>query len=139
MQRVSWCIWAGLLLAVLAGAAGEGFLSARVRSDGPMRVHYDAVLRNGNASEVVVELTPSPDGFSLWWSRSFLEELRLGQIVPIPAQSVPRDGGVETRFGSAGSQAVRVVLRMRPETIGSVESTVRSGPYQVVFRQFVLP
>jgi hypothetical protein len=91
---------------------------------------------------MLLELRPQSLGnpIELELNRSFAEAIQIEQILPQPLSVATSDDRYLFVFSAAPSDSsASVVIRYRPESLGSLLVVARAGGSEVRFRQFVYP
>ncbi len=89
VQRVGWVVWAGVLVAAMAGLFGHGPLSAaHVQSaSGAFAVAYARLARHSDPMLLQIRLAPgaAPQGEArIWLDRTYLAGAEVQSIFPEP-------------------------------------------------------
>lgn len=141
LQRVVWALIAlGLCAAAagLLGGAGPATGATAATADGGVEVRYDRVARLGASTSLAIELRGGEGTRNVALSRAWLEDYRLGGVVPEPdSVSALPDRYVFTFDAGDGGTAR---LSLTPQSIGR-HRAVLWGPdgERVLFTQTVLP
>ncbi len=145
-HKLGWIVFAGLLLAALAGLLGPGPLSSRIASADPaLSVEYQRFLRNHAPSDLRIRVAPptGADSIRLLVGNAFLEATEPTGVTPIPeAVEVTPEGHVFVfEAPELGSREALILYRFQPDAAFSdvpVRTALEGGP-EVRFSQFVYP
>ena len=146
LHRLGWLIFAGLLLAALAGLLGPGPLSSRTAEAGPaLAADYRRFVRNHAPEDLRIRVVP-PAGqgsIRLLVNNAFLEATELRNVKPEPdAVEVTPEGHVYVfEAPRLGSEEALILYRYEPDGAFSdipVRIALDGGP-EVSFLQFVYP
>jgi hypothetical protein len=146
LQRIGWVGMALLILTALAGGFGDGPLVHRMVSDDHhlFSLEYDRVCRY--ESEQLLRLTLAPETtktphVDVWISRSYWSSHAIEQITPEPrTSSTSSDGFVYTFDVDARNEPAMIVMRLRPEYVGSMEGHIRVNDQgSVTIHQLTFP
>ncbi len=145
-HKLGWIVFAGLLLAALAGLLGPGPLSSRIASADPaLSVEYERFLRNHAPADLRIRAAPSAgaDTIRLLVGNAFLEATELTGVTPAPeAVEVTPEGHVFVfEAPELGSSEALILYRFEPDAAFSdvpVRIALEGGP-EVRFGQFVYP
>ncbi len=145
-HRLGRWLFAGLLLAALAGLLGPGPLSSRTAEVSPvLSVEYDRFVRNHAPADLRIRVMPIAGGDTvrLFVSNAFLQATELTRIKPEPeAVEVTPEGHVYVMSAPRLEGGTTLILyRYEPDGAFSdipVRIAVEGGP-EVRFRQFVYP
>lgn len=146
VHKFGWMVFAGLLLAALAGLLGPGPLSSRIASAGPpLSVEYQRFLRNHAPADLRIRVAPpaGADTIRLLVGNAFLEAIELTGVTPAPeAVEVTPEGHVFVfEAPGLGSREALILYRFEPDAAFSdvpVRTALEGGP-EVRFSQFVYP
>jgi hypothetical protein len=143
-ERILWMVFAGLVLAALAGAFGRGFLSkATVKApDRSIKVDYERIARYSTPSILTVQFGPAAvrEGqVQLWLSDAIVKSMGAQRVVPQPVSSSLTEGGLLATFPALSAPA-SVEFALEPTKPGVQELTLRApGHPEVRFKVAVLP
>jgi len=144
MRRVGTAILCAFLLAAFVGLFGAGPLSkAEARSaDASVSAVYERFTRNRASTTLHVRLHAPTAGrpVELTLNSAFAEAVHIEQILPEPSSVATASGRYVFQFASTPSDTARgIVLRYRPESLGSVRIVAAVAGSELQFRQFVYP
>lgn len=146
LQRIGWIGMALLILAALAGGFGEGPLVHRTVSDDHHLFYfeYDRVCRYERELLLRLTLTPEATKTSLvrvWLSRTYWSSHAIEQITPEPRTSSTNvDGFAYTFDVGTRNEPAMIVMRLRPEYVGSIDGRIRVNDQgSVTVHQLALP
>jgi hypothetical protein len=143
-ERILWMLFAGLVLAGLAGAFGRGFLSkATVEApDGSIKVEYERIARYSAPSILTVQFGPATvrEGqVQLWLGDAVVRSMGAQRVVPQPVSSSLTEGGLIAKFPALSAPS-SVEFALEPAKPGLHELTLRAiGSPEVRFTVAVLP
>lgn len=143
VERASWWVQLGLVLAALAGLTGKGPLSRVSAESQGLRVEYDRLARHESAGELTLTVAPGlarGGVVRLRLERRWLEGVEIQGIDPEPERSEAGADTVRFTFPVPEGQAARVRLRVEYSGMGwrSGRLQVESGP-GVTLTQWVFP
>ena len=145
-HKLGWVMFAGLLLAALAGLLGPGPLSSRTAEVSPaLSVEYDRFVRNHAPADLRIRVLPvaGSDTIRFLVGNSFLQATDLTRVKPEPdAVEVTPEGHVYVlRTPRLEGGTTLILYRYEPDSAFSdipVRIAIEGGP-EVRFRQFVYP
>jgi hypothetical protein len=146
VQRIGWGVMALVVFAMLLGLTGRGPLShATAGSVGsPLHLEYERFARCEAPMDLHIHLAPgvAHDGKArLWISREYLEALAVEQISPEQEKmQVYADRHVFEFDLPDAQQAATIVLKLRPQKIGTVAGRVGiENGSTLSFQHFIYP
>jgi uncharacterized membrane protein YcaP (DUF421 family) len=143
-ENFVWTVFAGVLLADVAGLLGNGPLAhvKRATADGSLLVQYDRIERETTPVELTVQPGPGAlkDGkLTLFVSDSLIKELGAQRVAPQPAVSAIGNGGITYEFPATGAPA-SIHFGLQPSAMGVHEIRIGlPGGEQVEAKVLVLP
>ena len=146
LHRLGWLVFAGLLLAALAGLLGPGPISSRRAEAGPaLLVEYQRFVRNHAPADLRIRVVPQAgqENIRLLVGHAFLEATELTNVKPEPeAVEVTPEGHVYVfEAAQLGSEPTLILYRYQPDGAFAdipVRMALEGGP-EVGFHQFVYP
>lgn len=146
IERISWIVWALLVLAALLGILGPGPLSKATAGNAgdPIWVEYQRFVRHRSPTELIVYVAPdgSEEGaLSLQIDQELTEKAQIERIDPEPAKEQAGMGRITYTFPiDEGDAVLHVIYHLELESFGP--STIRvglEGGPEVSINQFVYP
>jgi hypothetical protein len=125
VQRVSWVLWAGIIVAALAGLVGPGPLSntEASASDGLITVAYERFVHYHHPTTIDIMLGPSAEVGNparVKLSQTLLDRLEVLRIEPEPESREVTSDGIVYSFPMR--------LKRKPERCGFTSSLKRPVP-----------
>jgi hypothetical protein len=146
VQRIGWIIMAIILAAAFLGLFGTGPLSDTTVSDpsGNLRLEYERFIRFNSPTVLRIAVRPeaAPDGnLQLWFSRDYLEGVRIEQITPRPLQEELSNGRlVYTFLGPILGDLTIIEFHLTAYQTGTLNGQFGINDGQALqFRQFSYP
>jgi hypothetical protein len=144
-HKLGWAVFAGILLAGLAGLLGPGPLSSRTVEAGPvLGVEYERFIRNHAPAELRIRVAPpAGDTIRLHVGTAFLEGTEVTQVEPEPESVEAAPGGqvYVVRASRPAPHETVILYHFEPDSAFSdmrVRIALDGGP-EVRFRQFIFP
>lgn len=143
LQRIGWCLWAGLIAAALLGLIGNGPLSSSNAStnDGSLTIQYDRFLRRHDPSVLTLTIRPSGDGQAkVRIASKYVQNLQIERIIPEPMQTIADGDYLALVFASAAEGSAVISLYYMAEQIGTLDAEIQAeSGASVRFWQFAYP
>jgi len=143
-RRIGTTALCGFLVAAALGLFGSGPLSSGTArtSDGTLTAQYERFTRV-QASTVlhfVVQHREQDKPVVLRINSEFAQQIQIEQILPEPFSVASAGDHYLFEIASDAAQGpANIVVRYRPESLGSQLVIARAGEAEVRFRQFVYP
>lgn len=145
-QPICWGVMALIVLAGFLGAfGGKGLLNKQVVRASHFRVECERfpAHRGDTSVEIFVQTADLPDPtIRLWVNDEYIRRMPVTAFHPDPVRSVAGDEGIYYEFEAEvdGAGEVRLLLTLRPESIGRAEAIYRiAGGGEARAEQFVYP
>ena len=144
VERVGWALMAITLAGGLLGLFGQGPLARASRTEGPVRLDFERIVRRAQSTQLRLDIAPEAirdNVLAVWVDEGFLKQVLLIGIAPEPASSASADGRRIYRFSSPpGGQPSHIMIDFEHRTSGARTGRlgVATGP-PIPFNQVVLP
>jgi hypothetical protein len=145
-QRIAWVLWAGLVIAGLAGLVGSGPLSSQEisSSDGRLTVTYNRFVHYHHSTTLEVQMQPeneTDDQLRLQISQSLLDRMEIQRIEPEPSsRELASDGTWYVFQCERGVSTAKVVFHVEYDEFGGGVGELRLASSEPVrLKPFVYP
>lgn len=143
IQRVTWVLWAAVVLLAICGAFGKGMLAAAVAHSGEtLTVRYNRIVRWQSHERLNVSIQPPPnsDRVLLWVDRAYITAMNAEKIMPEPMESRVEGDRLLLEFSVTPGQSLHIQFDLKPQERWGIDGGLGlvSGP-EARFSQFVLP
>lgn len=143
IQRIGWGLMLLLAIAALIGVLGDGPLSStqQGKAGDELYLKYDRYVRHQAPFMVKVFCKPASDGgFSLTFTRAFLEKHEVKEIQPEPESTEIEDDRCTYQFKGRPNHEQLVTFRFASDGFGKVENEVTlDGRITRKMEQFIWP
>lgn len=144
IQRVGWVVMLLAIVSAVAGAFGDGPISAayRTSSSGRVEVVFDRIARRNSPREITFQVRPleAKGPIVLRIPRGFLEHSQLNHIHPQPVQTETDAGYWAYHFApSTDASALWIRLEIQTREAGRQSGIFLIDQDELAISQFVLP
>lgn len=142
VQKVSWFLLYGLLIAIAFGLLGHGPLStSHVRGpDGSASLQFERFMTVKSANQLTLTLPPAKGQVRAVLDAKYLQDVEIRDITPEPEKSVLESEGTAYFFSADSQKPMQVQFSFEPRKIGMLEGWIAvAGESRLNFRQFVYP
>jgi hypothetical protein len=142
VQKVSWFLLYGLLIAIAFGLLGHGSLSTR-QVQGPAgsaSLQFDRFMTVKSVNRLTLTLPPASGEVRAVLDAKYLQDVEIREITPEPEKSVLESEGTAYIFSADSQKPTRVQISFEPRKIGLLEGWIAvAGESRLNFKQFVYP
>lgn len=142
IQKVSWFLLYGLLVAIAFGLLGHGPLSTRhvQSSAGSASLQFDRFMTVKSANQLTLTLPPANGQVRAVLDAKYLRDVEIRDITPEPEKSVLESEGTAYIFSADSQKPMQVHFSFEPRNIGMLEGWIEvAGEPRLKFKQFVYP
>ena len=136
IQRIGWCLMFAFLISALLGLFGEGPLSDKKVQSGNISVEYERFCRYEHG--MAIKLKSKQENIStVSFPQEYLENFRVGEIVPEPEKQVASAGYVNYQF--EGSENKSITFYLSPLKRKTVKGIIRANANSFVIKHTIYP
>jgi hypothetical protein len=136
IQRIGWILMFAFLIAALLGLFGEGPLSSKNIKVGNIEIAYERFCRYEHGMKI--KLQSNDENIStVSIPQDYLENFRVGEIVPEPQKQVASAGYVNFQF--EGSDNKLISFYLTPLKRKTVEGLFRANAHSFTIKHTIYP
>jgi hypothetical protein len=145
VQRMGWVLLAGVIVAALLGAFGDGPLAHASLTGPTATFEYDRLARRESSTRWIVTPTARPGSaggatLSIAFDAQLLAKYRVTDINPEPERTRLAGNQVVHEFAAAQAAAQPIVFYVETRDIGMQHGTIRvANGAPMAFEQFIYP
>ena len=142
IQKVSWFLLYGLLIAIAFGLLGHGPLStSQVQGPaGSASLQFDRFMTAKSANRLTLTLPPANGQVRAVLDAKYLRNVEIRDITPEPEKSVLESEGTAYLFSADSHKPTQVQFMFEPQKIGLLEGWIAvADESRLNFKQFVYP
>ena len=134
-KKISYVLIVLFLLATSLGYFGRSDFSKRTIETNGVVFEYDRFVRSGAPTTIKFTIEKANPIEAIWLSYSWLQKLKVKNIMPAPESSFGKGDGIEFKFITNGK--ISLSLEVDPEDTGSLDGEFSRGDSEKVkFSQY---